>query len=324
MAKKQLNTIYDPPPPTTPSVIGGMSSPVVSSPLGSARGGTIGVGYQDTSLGSERGTVVGDGKATQTSALGIGSIGSGANPILGAVNGGATPSAAPTAGKPTAPAAPVKPTIDGAPSGWLKDPARDQRNNPSGARQEIPGLNGGGGGQGGSSTPNNYEQQATDMWSGMMADYDASLGSKLDQTYADEARAGRKSDAISALSGAGVSGGGYQAGQAQVTLGGMAQRQDTMTQHTKQGLTMKLTYLDSLIKRAEASKDRALQERLQKEADDTLLLLQGSQIDPTDTTGGKTVPEGSQDPNKRDDYISADTFKNWNDPRRWDFNISDD
>lgn len=127
------------------------------------------------------------------------------------------------------------------------------------------------------------------MWADVLSDYDASLEGKIGQTYADEARAGRRSDVESSMLGQGVSGGGYQAGQAQVALGGMSQRQDVMNEHYKQGLMMKLTYLESLIKRAEAAKDRAHADRLRAEEDKTLLLLNQSGIDTTDYRGPSTT-----------------------------------
>lgn len=177
--------------------------------------------------------------------------------------------------------------VTGAPTttGEVAETAYDERHPPD---LSIVGAEGAGEGVGGS---NGYDQQADDMWAQAQKDYDASLEGEMSQTYADEARAGRLADAQSAMLGQGVSGGGYQAGQAQVALGGMQQRQNTLSQHYKQGLTMKMAYLDTLIKRAEASKDRALQEKLQAEADKTMLAMQGSNIDttnyarPTTTTG---------------------------------------
>ena len=136
-------------------------------------------------------------------------------------------------------------------------------------------------GQGG----NAFESQAANMWTDLLANYDQSLGGKMEQTYADEARAGRMTEERNAMLGRSISGGGAAAGQAQVALGGMAQRQDVLNKHTQQGLQMKLTYLESLIKRAEAQKDRKLRDKLDAEYNKTLLELQGGQINPTNTAG---------------------------------------
>ena len=138
---------------------------------------------------------------------------------------------------------------------------------------------------------NPYENQAADAWAGLMSGYDDSLGSKINMTYADEARAGRAADVQSVMLGQGVSGGGYQAGQAQVALGGMAQRQDVANKHYQQGLNMKMAYLETLIKRAEATKDRALQERLQAEADKTLLLINSQGIDASSYGQNMTIDQ---------------------------------
>ena len=73
----------------------------------------------------------------------------------------------------------------------------------------------------------------------------------------------------------------------------MAQRQDVLNKHTQQGLQMKLAYLETLIKRAEASKDRRLQEQLQAEADKTLLLINGANLDTPNPAGN---PEGAEVP----------------------------
>ena len=167
-----------------------------------------------------------------------------------------------------------------------------------------------------------YDEQASDMWSNLLAGYDASLGGKMQQTYADEAGAGRKADAMNAMLGRGVAGGGYQAGQAQVALGGMAQRQDTLNQHTRQGLQMKMTYLESLIRRAEAGKDRALQEKLQAEADKTLLLLNEANVDPTqyeedEETSANDMPGGDTDAYPSGGVVNNKGLPDWIERQAW-------
>ena len=146
-----------------------------------------------------------------------------------------------------------------------------------------------------------YESQSDALWKQNLKDFEGGLQGQLDQTYADEARAGRIADSQAGELGRSLSGGGYAAGQAQVQLGGMAQRQDTRNKHVQQGLQMKMAYLDTLIKRAEASKDRNLQEKLQAEADKTMLAINGAGIDKTDYAG---LEEG-EDPVTAEEILGA-------------------
>lgn len=127
---------------------------------------------------------------------------------------------------------------------------------------------------------NSFQGKADALWTEMLAGHDASLGGKMNQTYADEAGAGRRMAEMNAGMGRGVSG-GFAGGMGQVALGGMQQRQDVMSQHEQQGLTMKAAYLDKLIKQAEASNDRELQEQLEAERNATQLAIAGSGLDTT-------------------------------------------
>lgn len=155
---------------------------------------------------------------------------------------------------------------------------------------------------------NPYEQQAANAWAGIMAQHDAGLQGKLGQTYADEAAAGRRADVMNARLGRGVSGGGFAAGQAQVALGGMAQRQDVLNKHGKQGLEMKMAFLDTLIRRAEATKDRRLQEQLQAESDKTMLAMQGANLDTTSYASDAPDSGGGG---------GGSRTKNWYKPWKW-------
>src|SRR3990167_281785 len=176
----------------------------------------------------------------------------------------------------------------------LTNPVTDPTMQPTGARKGIKVKTYGGGPQksgrgdaaasGGGATseasPVDFQQQANDLWSGMLAEHDANLGGKMQQTYADQSLAGRRAAEMNAGRGNSV-GGSFGQGQAQVAIGGMQARQDTLTKHTNQGLTMKAAYLDKLIKQAEAKNDREREAYLQAEQDKTQLAIANAGLDET-------------------------------------------
>lgn len=193
----------------------------------------------------------------------------------------------------------------------------------------------------GSSNVPGYEEDASKMWSGMMADNDASLAGALKGTYADEALSGRRMNEMNALGGGGM-GGAFAGGLAQTAIGGEQARLKAKNDNLKQGLELKMARLQQLIRQAEAGKDRNLQRELQAEADKTQLAIAGM------ATGGQQQVE---DPNmgkgigggpswgdaatavnlgflpynvamKGADALGLDTpsTKNWDNPSEWDLN----
>lgn len=121
-----------------------------------------------------------------------------------------------------------------------------------------------------------FQARFDDMWNQTQAQHEAGLQGMLEGTYADEAAAGRRNAEMNALSGGGM-GGAFAGGQAQTAIGGMQARLKARNDHMKQGLQMKMTYLQHMLQQAEREKDRDLQEWLQTEADKTLIEIQGMQ-----------------------------------------------
>lgn len=128
----------------------------------------------------------------------------------------------------------------------------------------------------GADEPIDFQQRFDDMWGETQAQYEGALGDMLEGTYADEAAAGRRNAEMNALAGGGM-GGAFAGGQAQVALGGMQQRLKARQDWAKRGLELKMTYLQHMLRQAEAEKDRDLQQWLQAEADKTALEIAGMQ-----------------------------------------------
>jgi hypothetical protein len=128
-------------------------------------------------------------------------------------------------------------------------------------QEQVPGL------EAGMPSPEEAGPNWDDIYGEMMSDHAGTLDELMQQTYADESRAGRRAAEMNAAMGRGVSGGGFASGQAQVAMGGMNARQQAKLQHAQKGIELKMAYLDRLYQQAEKDKDRALQRELQEKMD---------------------------------------------------------
>lgn len=122
-----------------------------------------------------------------------------------------------------------------------------------------------------------FQSDANKTWADMLSSSNQMQNDALRSTYADEAQNERRAAEANAMGG-GAIGGGFAAGQAQAQLGGTQQRLDVRQKFAGQQLNMKAAYLQTLIKQAEASKDRNLQRELQAELDKTNLQINQSQV----------------------------------------------
>lgn len=135
-------------------------------------------------------------------------------------------------------------------------------------------------------------QSVQGMWENIWADYQNSLGNIYAPADAAQSAAARRAAEQNALMGGGL-GGGFQAGQAQANLTGQQMRMDIAREHEKQGLQMKLGWLDQLIARAEKSGDRDLQRELQAMADETRLKIASAEFNAPDLMPEPPAPAGS-------------------------------
>lgn len=113
--------------------------------------------------------------------------------------------------------------------------------------------------------------ESGDIWSGfndVLKQHEAGLAGELEQADMQGAINARR---MAEMGLGQIGGGGFQAGLAQQGLASQQMKMQAVNQHNKQGIELKMTWLDNALKTAEAQKDRDLEQYLKEE----MMRLQG-------------------------------------------------
>lgn len=149
------------------------------------------------------------------------------------------------------------------------------------------------------------------QWSQLWEQYNQAGEAAQQQTFMDEARAGRGMSAVNAMTG-GSLGGAFAGGAGSVAVGGMQARLQAQQQHAQQGLELRMAYLDRLYADAEREDNQELTQWIENERNKTALdvaALQASGEADLETAQENANYEYQQDLYENDPDIMTNTEK---------------
>lgn len=119
---------------------------------------------------------------------------------------------------------------------------------------------------------NTFQLSADTEWQGIKGDLNKGLQEQYKGIDFDTSRMGRRMANINAMSGGSV-GGAFVGGQMQAGLEGAQMKRHALNDHQNRSLKIKMTYLDILLKQAEAQNDREMRLQIENAMRETELKI---------------------------------------------------